>query len=281
MRVEQNINNIPVPKAKDSEDLAEQFLAFVEIVKLLRVHCPWDKKQTNESISHLLIEEAYETLEAIQNRDYCEFSKELGDLFLHIVMHSIIAEELGKFTLLDVLKEIQKKLVFRHPHVFGTTEVNGIPDVLRNWEELKKQEGRESIFDGVPKTLPALLRAERIQEKASKVGFDWKESQDVWNKVVEELAELRTAIDSKKKEAIEEEFGDLVFALVNYARFIDISPELALQKTNDKFIRRFQSIEEFARQNNKDLSEMTLDKMDEIWNLTKLNENPTKGLMEE
>lgn len=270
--MEENIKNIPVPKPKNPEDLAEQFIIFVEIVMLLRKYCPWDRKQTNESISHLLIEEAYETLESIQKQDFEEFSKELGDLLLHIVMHSIMAEEQSKFNLLDVLKSIQKKLVFRHPHVFGTTEVNGVADVLRNWEELKKQECKKSTLDGVPKSLPALLRAERIQEKASKVGFDWEKSQDVWNKVVEEINELREVVDSNNKVKIEEEFGDLIFALVNYARFIGISPELALQKANEKFIRRFKSIEEFAEQNNKPISEITLDQMETIWNKTKLNE---------
>lgn len=273
--MEENINNIPVPKPKNPEDLGEQFINFVEIVKLLRTHCPWDRKQTNSSIAYLLIEEAYETLESIQNQNYQEFSKELGDLLLHIVMHSIMAEELSKFSLLDVLKGIQEKLVFRHPHVFGTTEVNGVADVLRNWEELKKQEGKKSTLDGVPKSLPALLRAERIQEKASKVGFDWEKSQDVWNKVIEEIDELHRAVNSDSKIKIEEEFGDLIFALVNYARFIGISPELALQKANDKFIRRFKSIEEFAEQNNQFLSEMTLEQIDAIWNKTKLNENKT------
>lgn len=277
--MEENINNIPVPKPKNPENLGEQFINFVEIVKLLRTHCPWDRKQTNSSIAYLLIEEAYETLESIQNQNYQEFSKELGDLLLHIVMHSIMAEELSKFSLLDVLKGIKEKLVFRHPHVFGTTEVNGVSDVLRNWEELKKQEGKKSTLDGVPKSLPALLRAERIQEKASKVGFDWEKSQDVLNKVIEEIDELHWAVNSNSEMKIEEEFGDLIFALVNYARFIGISPELALQKANDKFIRRFKSIEEFAEQNNQSLSEMTLEQMDAIWNKTKLNENKTIGWM--
>lgn len=275
--MEENINNIPIPKPKNPEDLGEQFINFVEIVKLLRIHCPWDRKQTNESIAHLLIEEAYETLESIQNQDFEEFSKELGDLLLHIVMHSIMAEEISKFSLMDVLKGIEEKLVFRHPHVFGTTEVNGVEDILRNWEKLKKQEGKKSTLDGVPKSLPALLRSERIQEKTSKIGFDWEKSQDVWNKVVEEMDELHGAVSSNNKIKIEEEYGDLIFALVNYARFIGISPELALQKANEKFIQRFKSIEEFAEQNNKPISELTLDQMDAVWNKTKLHENKTNG----
>ncbi|MGQ9820069.1 MAG: nucleoside triphosphate pyrophosphohydrolase [Candidatus Kapaibacteriales bacterium] len=271
--MEKIINNISVPKPKNPEDLGEQFTNFVEIVKLLRIHCPWDRKQTNQSIAHLLIEEVYETLESIQNQDFEEFSRELGDLLLHIVMHSIMAEEQNKFTLLDVLEGIQEKLVFRHPHVFGSTEVNGVVDVLRNWEKQKKQEGKKSTLDGVPKSLPALLRAERIQEKASKVGFDWEKSTDVWNKVIEEIEELREAVINNNKTKIEEEYGDLIFALVNYARFIGITPELALQKANDKFVRRFKSIEKFAEQNNKSISDMTIDQMDAIWNETKSNEN--------
>lgn len=268
----QKPTNFPIPSAKNPDNLEEQFLAFIQIVKLLRLHCPWDREQTNESIAPLLIEEAYETIEAIEHKNWKEFSKELGDLLLHIVMHSIIAEEQGSFCLLDVLKEIQKKLIFRHPHVFGNIEVNGVSEVLKNWEELKKQEGKKSILEGVPKSLPALLRAERIQEKVSKVGFDWEKPEEVCNKIIEEINELHSAIESKRTEAIEEEFGDLLFTIVNYARFMQISPEIALQKSNNKFIRRFQSIEEFADNQNKSISEMKLNEMDQIWNDAKLKE---------
>ncbi|MCX7908381.1 MAG: nucleoside triphosphate pyrophosphohydrolase [Ignavibacteria bacterium] len=266
-------DKIEVPKPKNPESLCDQFLNFVEIVKLLRIHCPWDRKQTNESIAPLLIEEAYETISAIENRNDRDFLEELGDLFLHIVMHSVMAEERGAFNLVDVLKKIQEKLVFRHPHVFSSTEVNGEEEVLKNWEELKQKEGKSSVLEGVPINLPSLLRAERIQYKASRVGFDWEKREDVMAKVLEEFEELKIAIENEENlDKVEEEFGDLLFALVNYARFLGISPEIALQKTNNKFIRRFQTIEDYAKRNNKNLSEMTLSEMDAIWNRTKSSE---------
>jgi XTP/dITP diphosphohydrolase len=264
--------SIPVPKAKNPTDVSEQFSVLVEIVQLLRIHCPWDRKQTNESIAHLLIEEAYEVLSAIENKDDDEFQKELGDILLHIIMHSIMASERGAFNLLNVIASIQDKLVFRHPHVFGNVSVDGEEDVVRNWEELKKEEGRQSTLDGVPLNLPALLRAERIQHKASRVGFDWEKKEQVWEKVIEELNELQQATETQDHEKIQEELGDLLFAVVNYSRFLDISPETALQKTNNKFIKRFQAIESYAKENNKQLSELTLAEMDAIWNLTKTQE---------
>lgn len=267
-----NSKNIPIPKAHNPNDISEQFSVLVEIVQLLRIHCPWDRKQTNESIAHLLIEEAYEVLSAIENKDDDEFQKELGDILLHIIMHSIMANERGAFNLLDVITSIQDKLVFRHPHVFGNVSVNGEEDVVRNWEELKKEEGRQSTLDGVPLNLPALLRAERIQHKASRVGFDWEKKEQVWEKVIEELEELRQATETQDREKIQEELGDLLFAIVNYARFLDVTPETALQKTNNKFIKRFQTIESYAKENNKQLSELTLAEMDAIWNLTKAQE---------
>lgn len=261
---------VEIPKPKDPNNLCDQFLNFVEIVRILRVHCPWDRKQTNESIAPLLIEEAYETITAIEEKNDEEFKEELGDLFLHIVMHSVMAEERNAFNLIDVLERIQQKLIYRHPHVFASTQVNGEEEVLKNWEELKQKEGKNSALEGVPSNLPSLLRAERIQHKASRVGFDWDKKEQVWEKVLEELNELKNAIENNEKtESIEEEFGDLLFALVNYARFLGISPEIALQKTNNKFIRRFQVIEEFAKKSNKSLSDMTLSEMDEIWNQAK------------
>lgn len=263
---------VEVPKPKDPTSLCDQFLNFVEIVKILREKCPWDRKQTNESIAPLLIEEAYETLSAIQEGNDQEFKEELGDLFLHIVMHSVMAEERNAFNLLDVLIKIQEKLVFRHPHVFASVEVSGEEEVLRNWEELKQKEGKNSALEGVPQNLPSLLRAERIQHKASRVGFDWEKRDQVWEKVLEELDELKSAVEKEDVTRIEEEFGDLLFALVNYARFLGVSPEIALQKTNNKFINRFQAIEKYAKQSHKTLSEMTLAEMDEIWNQAKKNE---------
>jgi len=263
-------DKIEVPKAKNPDSIEEQFSTFVEIVKLLRIHCPWDRKQTNESIAPLLIEEAYETITAIEAKDDKEFQKELGDLLLHIVMHSVMAEERNAFTLLDVIKGIQDKLVYRHPHVFGSVEVSGEDEVLKNWEELKQKEGRNSVLEGVPPNLPALLRAERIQFKASRVGFDWEKSEQVWEKVIEELNELKSACDNNEPTSrIEEELGDLLFAIVNFARFLGLSPEIALQKTNNKFIKRFQTIEAEAAKMNKHISELSLEQMDEIWNSAK------------
>ena len=260
-----NDNFSEIPKAINQNDLAEQFLALVEIIKILRLKCPWDSKQTNESIAHLLIEETYETIEAIHNKNDKEFSKELGDLLLHIIMHSIMAEEKGAFNLINVITRIQKKLVNRHPHVFGNIEVNGEEDVMTNWEAIKMKEGQDSILQGVPKSLPSLLRAERIQHKASRVGFDWDDKNEVWKKVEEELFELKTELKNGNQEKISEEFGDLLFALVNAARFEKIVPEEALQLTNDKFTKRFQFIENRAKQLNKKLNEMTLKEMDLIW----------------
>ncbi|MCX7879208.1 MAG: nucleoside triphosphate pyrophosphohydrolase [Ignavibacteria bacterium] len=265
-------NKVEIPRASDPNNLAEAFLILVEIVKLLRKHCPWDRKQTNESIAPLLIEEAYETISAIETKNDNEFQSELGDLLLHIIMHSIMAEERNSFNLLDVINKIQEKLIFRHPHVFSSTIVTCEEDVVRNWEELKKSEGKTSALDGVPINLPSLLRAERIQHKASRVGFDWEKAQDVWNKVLEELNELQKAVQEKEQHhRIEEELGDLLFAIVNYARFLGVCPEYALQKTNNKFIQRFQAIEAYAKEQNKPLTEMTLEEMDKVWNKAKNN----------
>ncbi len=264
-----NNSNIEIPKPNNPDDLADVFIAFVEIVKLLREHCPWDREQTNESISHLIIEEAYEALDAIQKKNDEEFSKELGDLLLHIVMHAIMAEERGAFNLIDVINRISNKMVLRHPHVFGTVQVNGEEEVLENWEKIKKSEGRKNTLDGVPLSLPALLRAERIQQKASRVGFDWDNKQDVWKKVDEEFAELKRELFAGNQEKATEEFGDLLFALVNAARFEKIVPESALQLTNSKFINRFRYVEEQARTSGRKLDEMTLEEMDELWNEAK------------
>lgn len=261
---------IKIPQVNNPGSIEEQFKKLVEIVKILRVHCPWDRKQTNESIAPLLIEEAYETISAIENHNDKEFQKELGDLLLHIVMHSIMAEERNAFNLMDVIIGIQEKLIFRHPHVFGDIEVSGEEEVLKNWEVLKQKEGRDSVLEGVPSNLPALLRAERIQFKASRVGFDWERSEQVWEKVIEELNELKSTTENNEPiSRIEEELGDLLFAIVNYARFLGISPEIALQKTNNKFIKRFQVIESTAANMNKSLSELSLEEMDEIWNKSK------------
>ncbi len=241
------------------------FDRFVAITKRLRKECPWDREQTHQSIRHSLIEEAYEVVEAIDNSDLGELRKELGDLLLHVVFHSNIAEEEKEFTLDEVINSITDKLIFRHPHIFGDTKVEGAHEVKQNWERLKMQEGRTSVMEGVPKELPALLRAHRLQEKASKVGFDWEKKEDAWKKVNEETHELHKAIDAGNPGEIESEFGDLLFALVNYARFIDVNPENALRRTVDKFITRFQYIERRLKEMGKDVHSSSLEEMDELW----------------
>ncbi len=266
-----------VPQAANPDDLLSQFDNFVEIVKILRKECPWDRKQTNQSIAPLLIEEAYETIDAIYENDYQELSKELGDLLLHIVMHSVIAEELGDFNLIEVIDKISKKMIHRHPHVFGDVKVEDENEILQNWEMLKKTEdgasNQRSTLAGVPKNLPALLRAERIQHKVSKVGFDWDDKNDVWNKVEEELKELKIELCSGDKEKARQELGDFIFAIVNAARHEGIVAEEALHLTNKKFTKRFQYIEMKAKEMNQELNNMTLAEMDAIW-----DEAKSKGL---
>ncbi|MFP4369139.1 MAG: nucleoside triphosphate pyrophosphohydrolase [Candidatus Kapaibacterium sp.] len=261
--------NIPVPGPDNSDSVLDQFEAFIEIVRILRRECPWDSKQTNESIAHLMIEEAYETIEAIHSKDDDEFSKELGDLLLHIVMHAIMAEERNAFNLKDVIVKIRDKMVSRHPHVFGEVSVKNDEEVMINWEQLKKKEGKKSALEGVPKALPALLRAERIQHKASRVGFDWEDKNGVWEKVEEELAELKVELDKGDHVKIRGEFGDFIFALVNAARHEDIVPEEALQFANEKFTKRFEYIEAKAKEMNRDLKEMSLAEMDALWDEAK------------
>jgi MazG family protein len=233
--------------------IGNDFQEFVEIVKRLRKECPWDREQTNDSIKAATIEEAYEVVEAIDNRDYNELRKELGDLLLHVVFHSTIAEESNHFKLEEVITSIQEKLIRRHPHVFGKTEVEDADHVRRNWETIKIKEGRKSVTDGVPVNLPALQRAHRLQEKVSKVGFDWENKEDVWKKVIEEIEEMHEIENLKSQipnlkdkvinEKLENEIGDVLFALVNYSRFLGINPENALRRTNEKFIKRFKYVE--------------------------------------
>jgi MazG family protein len=268
-----NDMQVAIPKAEDPNNLLEQFNIFIEIVRILRQKCPWDSQQTNESISHLLIEEAYETLSAIEEKNDIHFSEELGDLLLHIVMHCVMAEERGAFKLIDVINKIQKKLIYRHPHVFGNIEVSGSDEVVQNWEALKMKEGRVSILDGVPKTLPSLLRAQRIQHKASNVGFDWDDKKEVWKKVEEELQELKHEILNGNHKEATQELGDLIFSIVNAARFEDIVAEEALQKTNNKFAQRFQYIEKKVKEMGRTLNEMTLAEMDKIWEEAKTVKN--------
>jgi MazG family protein len=261
--------NNKAPKPTNPQDALSQMEAFIEIVKILRKECPWDKEQTHKSISHLLIEETYEVYDSIIKENYDEFTKELGDILLHVVMHSIIAEETNKFTLADVIQAISDKMILRHPHIFANEKVEGTEQVLENWEKIKITEGRKSVLEGVPKDLPALLKAERIQEKAAKVGFDWNNKEDVWKKVEEEIEELKKEIECGNKEKIEDEIGDVIFAIVNAARFENIVSEQALQGTNNKFIRRFQFIEEKAKERGLNLKEMSLEQMDKIWDEAK------------
>ena len=235
----------------------------------LREKCPWDKKQTFQSLRHLTIEETYELGDAILDNDTVEIKKELGDLLLHIVFYAKIGSETDAFDIADVINNINKKLIHRHPHVFGDTTVHSVEDVEKNWEQLKLKEGRKSVLEGVPKSLPALVKASRIQDKAASAGFDWEESHQVFDKVKEELLELQTEIEKENATRIESEFGDVLFSLINYARFINVDPESALERTNKKFINRFQFLEEAAKKEGKQLKDMTLGEMDIHWEKSK------------
>ena len=253
---------------------ATAFLRLLTVLDTLRTQCPWDKKQTMETLRHLTIEETYELSDAILEGDMDEIKKELGDVMMHLVFYARIASEGDQFNIVDVLNSVCDKLISRHPHIYGDVEVLDEQDVKRNWEKLKLQEGNKSVLGGVPTGLPSLVKASRIQEKARGVGFDWENKEQVWEKVEEELQEFKdeynvadaAAIDIEKAEG---EFGDLLFSLINYARFININPENALEKTNKKFIKRFQYLESKAKQNGKALQDMTLSEMDVYWNEAK------------
>lgn len=267
------------------------FDQLIDIVKRLRKECPWDKEQTNDSIKAATLEEAYEMLEAIDNEDFKEFKSELGDLLFHIVFHSVMAEENNYFNIDDVINGIKEKLIRRHPHVFGTKEVSDSEDVKRNWEEIKLSEGRDSVLEGVPTRLPSLQRAHRLQEKAAKVGFDWEKKEDVWKKVIEEIEEMHEAeegirnkekVKSKKLnetsdeelyKKLESEIGDVFFALVNYARFLEINPENALRRTNEKFINRFKFVENKIIETGRKVTESNLTEMDKYWEESKKHFN--------
>jgi XTP/dITP diphosphohydrolase len=253
----------------------QAFERLLTIMDELRAQCPWDQKQTMESLRHLTIEEVYELSDAILEKDPDEIRKELGDIMLHMVFYSKIASEKNHFTITEVLNGICDKLISRHPHIYGDVKVENEEDVKRNWEQLKLKEGNKSVLEGVPVSLPALVKASRIQEKARGVGFDWEEKEQVWEKVEEEMREFRdefNAVENKiiDKEKAENEFGDLLFSLINYARFININPEDALEKTNKKFIKRFQYLENKAKENGKQLKDMSLEEMDVFWNEAKL-----------
>lgn len=243
---------------------------LLDIMDELREKCPWDREQTFESIRNNTIEETYELADAILNKDMLQIKKELGDLLLHIVFYSKMGSETGDFDVKDVADAISEKLIFRHPHVFGNTDVQNNPEtVKKNWEELKIKEGNHSVLGGVPVALPALIKANRIQEKARAVGFDWDKREQVWEKVDEELRELRAEIDRMDKEKITAEFGDLFFSLVNAARLYEVDPESALEMTNKKFIIRFNYLESKTIRQGRKLKEMTLDEMNKLWDEAK------------
>ncbi|MBT7705471.1 MAG: nucleoside triphosphate pyrophosphohydrolase [Polaribacter sp.] len=250
----------------------EQLAAFnrlLDIMDELREKCPWDKKQTLESLRHLTIEETYELADAILDNDLQEIKKELGDVLLHIVFYAKIGSEKKAFDIGDVANSISDKLISRHPHIYGNVKVDNEEDVKRNWEQLKLKEGKKSVLEGVPKSLPAVVKASRIQEKVAGVGFDWEKPEQVWEKVQEELEELNEEIKKGNKENTEKEFGDVLFSMINYARFIDVNPENALEKTNKKFINRFQFLEKIAKKEGKNISEMTFAEMDVYWEKSK------------
>jgi len=243
----------------------QAFERLLDIMDDLREKCPWDKKQTLESLRHLTIEETYELGDAILDNDLQEIKKELGDLLLHIVFYAKIGSETNDFDIADVANSISDKLIDRHPHIYGDVVVENEEQVKQNWEKLKLKEGRKSVLEGVPKSLPALVKASRIQDKVKGVGFDWEESHQVWEKVEEEIAELQAEITSNNQDKIEAEFGDVLFSMINYARFLNVNPEDALERTNKKFIKRFMYLESKASELGKQLSEMSLAEMDVFW----------------
>jgi XTP/dITP diphosphohydrolase len=264
------MSNTPIPKSSNPDSPADNFKALFDLVKILRKECPWDIKQTNESIGPLMIEETYEVQDAIRNKDWNELSKELGDILLHVVMHSEIAsEDSNKFNINDVIQNIHNKLVLRHPHVFGETDVSNEKDVLNNWETLKRKEGKKTALSGIPNELPALLRAERVQAKASRVGFDWQNTDGAWEKISEELQEIKDAIHLNDGEGLEEEIGDVLFSIVNVARKSGVVAEEALSKTTAKFIRRFNYIEKKTHGQGLKTEDLSLEQMDEYWNEAK------------
>ena len=251
------------------EEQLKAFDRLLTIMDELREQCPWDRKQTMESLRHLTIEETYELGDAILDKDMDEIKKELGDVLLHLVFYAKIGSETNDFDIADVANSICDKLIARHPHIYGDVKVENEEEVKKNWENLKLKEGKKSVLEGVPRSLPAVVKANRIQDKVAGVGFDWEEPQQVFEKLKEELEELQHEVTLDNKDEIEAEFGDVLFSMVNYARFLDINPENALERTNKKFISRFQYLEEKAKENNKALKDMSLAEMDVFWNEAK------------
>jgi len=245
---------------------AEAFNRLVEIMNELREKCPWDKAQTIQTLRQMTLEEIYELTDAISSNNWNGIKEELGDLLLHIVFYSRIATEQSQFTIADVIDGLCEKLIYRHPHIYGDVQVSGEDDVKKNWEALKLKEGKKSVLSGVPKALPSLLKAMRLQEKAAQVGFDWKTKGPVWEKVEEEIDELKEAMEKGSQQQTEEEFGDVLFSLINFARFIKVDAENALTLTNKKFTERFTQMEEKAFKKGKALSSLTLEEMDLLWN---------------
>jgi MazG family protein len=260
---------------KEETPVAEAFLRLKGIMDELREKCPWDRKQTIHTLRQQTIEELYELTDAITDSDWKSIKEELGDLLLHILFYSRIAKEQGHFNLEDVMNNTSEKLIFRHPHIYGDVKANDEEDVKKNWEKLKLKEGKASVLSGVPLALPAVVKATRLQDKSKQVGFEWDNREQVWDKVEEEIAELKDAVESKDQDRIEDEFGDVMFSLINYARFLSIDAENSLERTNKKFISRFTKMEQLAMQQGKPLTEMTLGEMDAIWNSIKKQNSGT------
>lgn len=257
------------------EALSKSFLHLVEIMQTLRQQCPWDKKQTIQSLRSLSIEELYELVDTIDQNDWQGMKEELGDLLLHILFYSVIGEEQQQFTLVDVMNTLAEKLIVRHPHIYGDVVANDEETVKRNWEAIKMKEGKKSLLQGVPKSLPAVVKALRIQEKAKQVGFEWENKEQVWQKVEEENQELLQAVESGDRPHMEEELGDVLFSYINYARFIGVDPETALARTNQKFIQRFNAMEALAGEQGQQLGNLTLQEMDTLWNRVKKMNEPS------
>ena len=251
------------------EQKLKSFERLLTIMDKLRAECPWDKKQTLESLRYLTIEETYELADAILEKEMDEIKGELGDLMLHMVFYSKIASETNDFDVADVLNTVCDKLVERHPHIYGDVVADTEEAVKENWEKIKLKSGKKSVLQGVPKSLPAMVKATRIQEKARGVGFDWDNKEQVFEKVKEEFSELHEEVEKNDVAAIEDEFGDVLFSMINYARFVGVDPEMALERTNKKFIKRFQYLEAESKKDGKEMGEMTLDEMDEYWNRAK------------
>lgn len=256
-----------------TEDL-RAFERLLNIIDDLRKKCPWDSKQTFESLRPLTIEEVYELCDAIMHKDYPNISKEMGDVLMHVLFYAKMGEEDGEFSFADVCNKLCEKLIYRHPHIYGNMKADTPEEVERNWEQLKAKEkgGNKTILSGVPASLPSIIKAYRVQDKARNVGFDWEKREDVWKKVKEEYEEVEEEIKSHNKEKMTDEFGDLLFAIINAARLYEIDPDNALERTNQKFIRRFNYVEQKVKEQNKEMKEMTLEEMDKLWNEAKRSE---------